>query len=95
VNVATVAPHTQETVLVQGLAVKGAPVGDLTITIPEPPAAPEVNAALPPPPPPVLADPAVPVPEFAPAPPPPAPPAPAVVPLDPPPPPPAEVPAGR
>ena len=45
-NVATVAPPTQATVLVPGLAVKGAPTGDLIITIPEPPAPP---AALKPP----------------------------------------------
>jgi len=38
VNVATVAPPTQATVLVPGETDKGAPAGDLTITIPEPPA---------------------------------------------------------
>ena len=92
-NLATVAPLTQDTVFVHGATDKGAPAGDLITTTPEPPAAPRFP---PPAPPPVLAVPAVaaqpggPTP-FPPAPPPPAPPEPAVPELTPPPPPPAYV----
>lgn len=79
-NVATVAPHTQETVLVQGATDKGAPTGDLTIMIPDPPDPPPVlgpGKLPPPPPPPVLTVPGVPPigdPPTPPAPPPPIPP---------------------